>query len=168
MKLRLLHEIRALEEVAGVSFDKVSKKGLQAATVSWLVKHKGDWWGNKPITSEMVKELEPFRLEAPMTLYRGFSDEGGELEYRRSGEKFEYRSNRYPESWTKNKKIAWNFARGGSYGFVVERVFSPDETVVDFSMLPSEVTKKLINMHEEEVLLKPNLGVLKVKVSRFK
>jgi len=133
----------------------VQAASLSQETMDWLRKQK-TYGAARP--SEVVRrELEPYVLKGPTLLYKGIyaeeEEEAGELPVFWEPEAYRYTPTRLPESWTRSKREAIKFAQRGEGGFLVKYLAKPEDSIVDFSLLPGEAKEQLKNMHEEEVVL---------------
>jgi hypothetical protein len=112
----------------------------------------------------VLKNLQQFRLDKPIRLFRGihfgfrkFSMIEKFCALHMDPEKsYTFREDK-PSSWTWNYTMAENFAKIGSFGFVITREFQPEEILIDLRLCKEYylfLRGSKINL-EDEVIVMP-------------
>jgi stress response protein YsnF len=137
-----------------------------ADALDWFIKyHNSTHWGDERYhwKPEYTRQLKPYRLKEPVTLYRALSwpnyEDYQEYEYdypMKVGSVFKLsKGNASYSSWTKSLDYAKSFVELTPFGFIVKATIQPKDSILDFDNLPDQIKSKLKHGEsEEEVLAK--------------
>ncbi len=151
---------------------QVVSSNLSPKTKTWLKGYLDGMYMGKPfnepemIDVEIVNELSSYKLDRNIRLFRGLHFNILDLDLLKTlclikdNRKDFYfdTTNNYPNSWTWNYFIAENFAKLGSFNFVISKEFSPDDVLVDLRLIPEYCSYRgnTPGGLQDEVILKAN------------
>jgi hypothetical protein len=122
-------------------------------------------FGTKKVTLKpsALKNLQQFRLDKPILLFRGihFGFKNFDMieqfcaQYMDPAKSYTFREDK-PSSWTWNYTMAENFAKIGSFGFVIARVFQPEEILIDLRLCKEYLDmRRSKSQLQDEVIVMP-------------
>jgi len=147
--------------------DDLTKSKLSEEAKEWLNNYlDGTFVGvdlsDEIINAKILEELSQYRLDSNISLYRGMHFNIMDIELLENiGTMFPLKTT-FPSSWTWTYKIAENFAKLGTFNYVIERVFYPEEVIVDLRLIPEyckfrsirKDVKSILKSIQDEVIVK--------------
>ncbi len=126
---------------------------------------------DETVNDDIIKELSQYKLDTEISLYRGMHFNIMDIELLQDlgliqdGTKdfpFPFKS-AFPSSWTWNYKVAEDFAKLGTFNYIIQRKFKPEEILVDLRLIPEYCKYRsiknnvdsIIGALQDEVILKP-------------
>ena len=162
-------EITSFREIGGFckyDKEKIEKLDIKLSkkTDEWLYEYISGKLNMKTPDDDIIKELEQFRPNKPIKIYKGIEEvqlryyDTGETEFK-VGDVLESYFSR-PFSWTRNILIARTFVDDypSSTPFVISMTINPDDVLVDVQKLPN----KYYHTNQREIITLP--GEYKYKI----